>query len=193
MSCESATARDKSDHSSLFLSAWSTHRRDDAGAFAGPNRQAEGEVHAFTAGYRVTLGAAPSRCTPKMMSAEWRALSVFLSAWSTHRRDDAVAFAAPNRRAEGEVHAFIAGYRMTLGAAPSRFAPKMMSGEWKALPRSWYRRRGLAHERGRAWHANPQLSPRCETLPVLRNFRLRYGLPCEFESANGERVGVVRR
>jgi hypothetical protein len=74
MSCESATARDKSDHSPLFLSAWSTYRRGDAGAFAAPNRQAEGEVHAFIAGYRMTLGAAPSRFAPKMMAAEWRAL-----------------------------------------------------------------------------------------------------------------------
>jgi hypothetical protein len=134
MSCESATARNKSDHSSLFLSACSTHRRDDAGAFAAPNRQAEGEVHGFTAGYRMTLGAAPSRFAPKMISAEWRALSVSL--------------------------------------VPSA---------------------GPARERGRAWRANRQLCPRSETLPVLRNFRLRYGLPCEFESANDERVGVVRR
>jgi len=46
-------------------------------------------------------------------------------------------FAAPNRQAEGEVHGFTAGYRMTLGAAPSRFAPKMMSAEWKALSASF--------------------------------------------------------
>jgi len=195
MSCESATARDKSDHSSLFLRACSTYWRDDAGAFDAPNRRAEGEVHGFIAGYRMTVGAAPSRFAPKMMAAEWRALSAFLSAWSTyrrddagafdapnrraegevyglhrrishdsrgrtvtfcakndgggmqglmaflsawstHRRDDAGAFDAPNRQAEGEVHAFIAGYRVTLGAAPSRFAPKMMSGEWKALSAS---------------------------------------------------------
>jgi hypothetical protein len=50
--------------------AWS-----DAGAFVAPNRQRKGEIHAFTAEYRMTLGAAPSRFAPKMMSAEWKALS----------------------------------------------------------------------------------------------------------------------
>jgi hypothetical protein len=100
---------------SAFLSACSTQRRDDAGAFAAPNRQAEGEVYGFTAGYRMTLGAAPSRFAPKMMAGEWKALSVFLSACSTYRRDDAGAFAAPIRQAEGEIHGFTAGFRMTLG------------------------------------------------------------------------------
>jgi hypothetical protein len=127
MSRESATARDKTDHSSLFLSACSTHRRDDAGAFAAPNRQAEGEVHGFIAGYRMTLGVAPLRFAPKMISAEWKAL-MFLSACSTHRRGDAGAFAAANRQAEGEVHGFTAGYRMTLGAPPSRFAKNDVGG-----------------------------------------------------------------
>jgi hypothetical protein len=121
----------------------------------------------------MTLGAAPSRFAPKMMSGEWKPYSIsqrlvdtsarrcrrlrradssggrrsirlhrrishdtrsrtvtfcakndlggmeglmaFLSACSTHRRDDAGAFAAPNRQAEGEVYGLIAGYRMTLG------------------------------------------------------------------------------
>ncbi len=52
----------------------------------------------------MTLGAAPSRFAPKMISAECKALCRF-SACSTHGRDNAGAFAAPNRQAEGEVHA----------------------------------------------------------------------------------------
>jgi hypothetical protein len=83
----------------------------------------------------MTLGAAPSRFAPKMMAAEWRALSAFLSLVDISARR-CRPFAAPNRQAEGEVHGLTAGYRMTLGAAPSRFAPKMMSGEWKALSAS---------------------------------------------------------
>jgi hypothetical protein len=126
----SATARDKSDHSSLFLSACSTYRRGDAGAFAAPIRQAEGEVRGFIAGYRMTLGVAPSRFAPKMMSGNGRPYGVSQRLLDTSARR-CRPFAAPNRQAEGEVYGFIAGYRMTLGAAPSRFAPKMMSGEWK--------------------------------------------------------------
>jgi hypothetical protein len=132
MSCESATARDKSDHSSLFLSACSTYRRGDAGAFAAPIRQAEGEVRGFIAGYRMTLGVAPSRFAPKMMSGNGRPYGVSQRLLDTSARR-CRPFAAPNRQAEGEVYGFIAGYRMTLGAAPSRFAPKMISAEWKAL------------------------------------------------------------
>ena len=83
----------------------------------------------------MTLQAAPSRFAPKMMSGEWKPYGI-RSAWSTHRRGDAGAFAAPNRQAEGEVHGFIAGHCMTLGAAPSRFAPKMMAAEWRSLSAS---------------------------------------------------------
>jgi hypothetical protein len=137
MSCESATARDKSDHSSLFRSACSTHRRDDAGAFAAPNRQAEGEVHGLHR--RIshdTRGRTVALCAKNDVEG-MEGLMAFRSAWSTHRRDDAGAFAAPNRQADGEVHAFTAGYRMTLGAAPLRCAPKMMSAEWRALSASF--------------------------------------------------------
>ena len=120
-----------------LLSACSTHRRDDAGAFAAPNRQAEGEVHGLHR--RIshdTRGRTVALCAKNNVEG-MEGLMAFRSAWSTYRRDDADAFAAPNRQADGEVHAFTAGYRMTLGAPPPRFAPKMMASEWRALSASF--------------------------------------------------------
>ena len=83
----------------------------------------------------MTLGAAPSRFAPKMMAAEWKALWRFAAIarhiGETMRRVRRAKSSGGSRSA-----GFTAGYRMTLGAAPPRFAPKMMSGEWKALSAS---------------------------------------------------------
>jgi len=81
----------------------------------------------------MTLGAAPSRFAPKMISAEWKALWRY-AAIARHigKTMQAVRRAelSGGRRSARTSPEDIA---MTLGAAPSRFAPKMISAEWKAL------------------------------------------------------------
>ena len=89
MSCESATARDKSDHSSLFLSACSTHRRDDAGRSPRRIVRRKAKCTDFTGGYRNdTRGRTFTFCA-KNDGGGMEGLMAFLSACSTHRRDDA--------------------------------------------------------------------------------------------------------